>query len=184
MYHPLLLRQIVKSGDQKLTLAFPNGIPGGWSSTRKIHFIGHSMGAQTVRYLQHLLSIDYFNKVNLIDSGLIEPKVRSGYNEPRFVYTDNISTHEAVQNIKPLDRSDWIASITSVQGDFNHSSIPLGFRQKLRGLFKQFFISEGGGFWSEFKYRLYHFTYVYSNLTAKGMSMNNNPDRIDHRINV
>ena len=44
LYHPLLLRQVVKCGDKKLTLAFPNGIPGGWSSTRKIHFICHSMG--------------------------------------------------------------------------------------------------------------------------------------------
>jgi hypothetical protein len=32
-------------------IGYPDGIPGGWNNARKIHFIGHSMGAQTVRYL-------------------------------------------------------------------------------------------------------------------------------------
>ena len=32
-------------------LAYPEGLPGGWCKHRKAHFIGHSMGAQTVRYL-------------------------------------------------------------------------------------------------------------------------------------
>lgn len=41
--------------------AFPYGIPGGWSNNRKIHIVAHSQGAPTVRYLQYLLSIDYFN---------------------------------------------------------------------------------------------------------------------------
>lgn len=33
-------------------LAFPNGLPG-WNEAKdqRIHFIGHSMGAITVRYL-------------------------------------------------------------------------------------------------------------------------------------
>jgi triacylglycerol esterase/lipase EstA (alpha/beta hydrolase family) len=31
-------------------LAYPNGIPG-FKDLNKIHFIGHSMGALTVRYL-------------------------------------------------------------------------------------------------------------------------------------
>jgi hypothetical protein len=45
-------------------LAFPDGIPGGWNSIRKAHFIGHSMGAQTIRYLQYLMSIDYFSQID------------------------------------------------------------------------------------------------------------------------
>lgn len=47
MYKPKLLRQV----RGKEVLAFPDGIPGGWSHLRKIHFIGHSLGAQTCRYL-------------------------------------------------------------------------------------------------------------------------------------
>eukprot|EP00347_Sterkiella_histriomuscorum_P020360 403338107 len=43
------------------TLAYPNGIPEGWNRIQKIHFVGHSQGGQTVRYLQYLLKIDYFN---------------------------------------------------------------------------------------------------------------------------
>ncbi len=35
-------------------------MPGGWSHINKIHFIGHSQGAQTIRYLQYLMKIDYF----------------------------------------------------------------------------------------------------------------------------
>ena len=42
-------------------LGFPDGIPGGWNAIRKIHFVGHSMGAQIARYLQYLMSIDYFS---------------------------------------------------------------------------------------------------------------------------
>ena len=56
VYKPRLLRQI--KDDQ--IIGYSDGIPGGWSSKRKIHFIGHSMGAQTVRYLQDLMSYDYF----------------------------------------------------------------------------------------------------------------------------
>ena len=65
--------------------AFPGGVPGGWSRERKIHFIAHSQGAQTVRYLQFLLKIDYFN--------------------------DGTRPRE--------DRSDWIASLTSISGCLN-----------------------------------------------------------------
>ena len=64
MYKPRLLRQI----RGKEVLAFPDGIPGGWSDLRKIHFIGHSLGAQTCRYLQHLLSIDYFGQIEKFDT--------------------------------------------------------------------------------------------------------------------
>ena len=42
--------------------AYPWGIPGGWSKDNKIHFIAHSHGAPTARYLQYLMSIDYFNQ--------------------------------------------------------------------------------------------------------------------------
>ena len=64
VYKPRLLRQI---RDGKV-VAFPNGMPGGWSSAKKIHLIGHSMGAQTSRYLQYLLSVDYFEQ-NKLEQG-------------------------------------------------------------------------------------------------------------------
>jgi triacylglycerol esterase/lipase EstA (alpha/beta hydrolase family) len=31
-----------------------------WSEKNKIHLVGHSLGAQTIRYFQHLLKIGYF----------------------------------------------------------------------------------------------------------------------------
>ncbi|CDW85644.1 UNKNOWN [Stylonychia lemnae] len=44
--------------------AFPNGIPG-WKETKdqRIHFVGHSMGAITIRYLQYLLKTGYFDQI-------------------------------------------------------------------------------------------------------------------------
>jgi triacylglycerol esterase/lipase EstA (alpha/beta hydrolase family) len=42
--------------------AHPDGIPG-WDNIEKIHFIGHSMGASTIQYLQYLLRIGYFDEL-------------------------------------------------------------------------------------------------------------------------
>jgi hypothetical protein len=39
-YKPKYLKRVLESG--KTVLAYPNGVPGGWSKTNKIHFIGHS----------------------------------------------------------------------------------------------------------------------------------------------
>ena len=57
-------------------IAFPDGIPGGWDSERKVHFLGHSMGAQTVRYMQYLLSIDYFEQKQYFTRGIFTKKPR------------------------------------------------------------------------------------------------------------
>ena len=32
-------------------LAFPDGLPGGWNEKRRVHFVTHSQGAMTTRYL-------------------------------------------------------------------------------------------------------------------------------------
>ena len=41
---------------------FPEGLPGyNEGRVKKVHFIGHSMGALTVRYFQYLLKIGYFD---------------------------------------------------------------------------------------------------------------------------
>ena len=55
-YKPRYLRSV---NNDKI-YAFPHGVPCGWSKHKKLHFIAHSMGAQTVRHLQYLMSIDYF----------------------------------------------------------------------------------------------------------------------------
>ena len=60
-------------------------MPGGWSYERKIHLVAHSQGGQTVRYLQHLLSVDYFRQ----------------------------------PGAEPIDKSDWIASVTCLAPCFN-----------------------------------------------------------------
>ena len=48
-YKPHYLRKVKKNLDK--IYAFPQGLPGGWSSHRKVHFICHSLGAPTVRHL-------------------------------------------------------------------------------------------------------------------------------------
>jgi len=55
-YKPRYLRK--KDGDK--TIANLNGIQS-WSESNKIHLVGHSLGAQTIRYLQYLLKIGYFD---------------------------------------------------------------------------------------------------------------------------
>ena len=42
------------------TFAFQKGIPE-WNDKNKIHLIGHSLGCQTIRHLQYLLKIGYFD---------------------------------------------------------------------------------------------------------------------------
>lgn len=42
-YKPKYLRSVRKEVNK--IYAFPNGIPGGWSKERKIHFVAHSQGA-------------------------------------------------------------------------------------------------------------------------------------------
>lgn len=44
-YKPRMLRQVRGGKLNSVILAYPEGIPGGWNTFRKIHFIGHSMGA-------------------------------------------------------------------------------------------------------------------------------------------
>jgi len=58
-----MLRQIQggENNTQEQILGFPDGLPGGWNKIRKAHFIGHSLGVATIRYLQYLMSIDYFS---------------------------------------------------------------------------------------------------------------------------
>lgn len=57
-YKPRYLRKT--SGDLTKTTAHPNGIKN-WSAANKVHLVGHSLGAQTIRYLQHLLRIGFFD---------------------------------------------------------------------------------------------------------------------------
>lgn len=45
-------------------LGYPHGLPFFSTDNIKIHFVGHSMGAITVRYLQHLLKIGYFDELH------------------------------------------------------------------------------------------------------------------------
>lgn len=40
-YKPKYLRRIIKNK----ILGYPNGLPGGWDKSRKVHFVGHSQGA-------------------------------------------------------------------------------------------------------------------------------------------
>lgn len=85
-------------------------MPGGWSSTNRIHFIGHSMGCQVVRYMQYLLSIDYF------ELAISDAKPKLGCALHNFDYKED--------GFGIVDKSDWIASLTSLNGMMNGSSGP------------------------------------------------------------
>eukprot|EP00350_Pseudokeronopsis_sp_OXSARD2_P014000 CAMPEP_0170543442 /NCGR_PEP_ID=MMETSP0211-20121228/2554_1 /TAXON_ID=311385 /ORGANISM="Pseudokeronopsis sp., Strain OXSARD2" /LENGTH=234 /DNA_ID=CAMNT_0010846815 /DNA_START=501 /DNA_END=1205 /DNA_ORIENTATION=- len=90
--------RLLKNIEYGKILGYPHGLPGGWCRHRKVHFVGHSMGAPTVRYLQHLLEINYF-----------EYGCHCEHEETPF--------HSQTQ----VDRSDWIASITCLNPGLNGS---------------------------------------------------------------
>lgn len=92
MYKPRYLRQLRGGDTSQQIFAFPDGLPGGWGSHRKIHIIAHSQGAMVARYLQYLLRIDYFSFQGR-QSGKIERPI--------------------------VDRSNYVASITTLNADLN-----------------------------------------------------------------
>ena len=57
-YKPRYLRKCNSETGQ--TFAHTGGITN-WSEKNKIHLVGHSLGAQTIRYFQYLLKIGYFD---------------------------------------------------------------------------------------------------------------------------
>ena len=71
------------------------------------------MGAQTVRYLQYLLSIDYFEQ-NAVLSKSINPKY-----QPECPNWDYKMKFEGQH-----DKKDWIASITCLNGMINGGTGP------------------------------------------------------------
>lgn len=56
-YKPRYLRR-VDLGKNEIK-AYPNGLKE-WNEGCKVHLVGHSLGGQTIRYLQYLLKIGYF----------------------------------------------------------------------------------------------------------------------------
>ena len=96
MYKPRYLRQIRGGDTSQQLFAFPDGLPGGWSAQRKVHLIAHSQGAIVCRYLQYLLRIDYFAHLEM-------PSI------PKSI----------------VDRSNYIASLTTLNGAHQASSGPL-----------------------------------------------------------
>jgi triacylglycerol esterase/lipase EstA (alpha/beta hydrolase family) len=112
-YKPRLLRNV----RDDMVFGFPNGIPGGWDSENKIHFVCHSMGAQVVRYLQYLLSIDYFEQNQFFDERKNRPKIPSRIGmKPNFEYR--------IPGLTVKDKSDWIASVSTLNGCMNGSPSP------------------------------------------------------------
>jgi len=62
-YKPKYLK--THSPHDKMILAYPNGLPKwGDSNGPKVHLIGHSKGAATIRYFQYLLQTGYFDELS------------------------------------------------------------------------------------------------------------------------
>lgn len=77
------------------------------------------MGAQTVRYLQYLLSIDFFEQNKYWDEN--DRSIQSTIGkEPNYDYK--------MPNVPIVDKSNYVASITSLNGAFNGTMTPhIGF---------------------------------------------------------
>jgi len=75
------------------------------------------MGAQTVRYLQYLLSIDYFNQNKLYDNNKnMKVPVKS---MPNYDYR--------IEDSNAVDRSSYIASLSTLNGMMNGGTGPASF---------------------------------------------------------
>lgn len=124
LYKPRYLRQL-RGGDTKQYLfAFPDGLPGGWNSISKAHFVAHSQGAQTVRYLQYLLSIDYFSYLDVMKFKRVEGIQSSIPIEyPLGGGFERLQAGRRKVKAKQ-DRSNYIASITTLNGVLNGSPAP------------------------------------------------------------
>ena len=116
------------------TYAYPDGLPGGWNFKNKVHLIGHSMGSQTIRYLQYLLSIDYFNQNQIFDRTSIPLKTK-GLN-----YDYSLSQ----EHFKAVDKSGYIASVTSINGMINGGTISNTFDANQYTLKHEFLNSKHG----------------------------------------
>jgi triacylglycerol esterase/lipase EstA (alpha/beta hydrolase family) len=103
MYKPRYLRQLRGGQSSQQVFAFPDGLPGGWNSQRRVHIVAHSQGAMVVRYLQYLLSIDYFAYME-------QPQRFLKFERPGRALT---------KSQQPIDRSNYIASITTLNGCMN-----------------------------------------------------------------
>lgn len=78
-----------------------------WNESNKVHFIGHSMGGNTIRMLERLLHRGDHNEVALMRNG--------GYdNDPEGGMSDLFLTGH--------DR-DWIASVTTISTPFDGSTL-------------------------------------------------------------
>ncbi|CDW88607.1 small nuclear ribonucleoprotein [Stylonychia lemnae] len=94
------IRYLKKVVDGRI-FAYPNGIPGGWCRHRKIHLVGHSWGLTTIRYLQYLMSINFFKNPGYLKCSKIEDQYC--FNDPTY------------------DMSNFIASVTALNGVNNGS---------------------------------------------------------------
>lgn len=119
-YKPRHLRQIRGGDTSTQVFAFPDGLPGGWNSLRKVHFVAHSLGSQTCRYLQYLLSIDYFSYLDGLDFSekslqtIPRPIVERRRGKSRQKSIDKGQYVPAL-----VDKSDYIASLTALNGVLN-----------------------------------------------------------------
>eukprot|EP00347_Sterkiella_histriomuscorum_P013798 403363324 len=113
-YKPRYLKR-VKEGK---IYAYPNGLPGGWCKHRKVHMVGHSWGAQTIRYMQYLMANNYFKNPGYVKC--CKDPSNFCFNPPTF------------------DTSNFIASITCLNPVLNGSlgGYASGYQEENR-LFKK-----------------------------------------------
>ena len=174
-YKPRYLRRLVRDNETEdvpsKTFAYPDGLPGGWNSGRKVHFIAHSMGSQTVRYLQYLLSVDYFNQNEIFDQNEIPLKTKS------LNYDYKLS----FENFKPVDRSNYIASITSINGMINGGTITNTFDANPHTLKHEFLSSKHGqgSLMSDAIQRWTQFCCIMDNLKSHEFTSRSQNDQIE-----
>lgn len=150
----------LKTQQKGKILAYPNGIPGGWCKHRKVHFVCHSLGSLTVRYLQYLLEIDYFQYGNCS--------------------CEHGDVNESLNNkTVKINRSDWIASITCLNPVLNGGpgTYFFGIDQEKQAFNKQ------NGVLTNYLPETFRYYSAFQNLTSQNSTMNREGDIIIKKFN-
>jgi hypothetical protein len=137
------------------------------------------MGAQTVRYMQFLLSIDYFEQNSYFDANP-HLKIQSTIGkEVNFDYS--------LKKQKKVDKSNWVASVTALNGCMNGSLGPYCLdldKDSLRFEASNTRFSERSSWLSRTFHFLIQLLCVLDNLNSPGQTSANISERVIKKIKL
>ncbi|PAV22511.1 alpha beta-hydrolase [Pyrrhoderma noxium] len=94
------------------------GLYPTWSSTRPLHFLGHSIGGATIMKLQYLLSMNFFSPDDHPDMMLSVTGVSSPFRGTQIVYTLGERT-DGAPSVRPFSIGNAISKVVHILSYFS-----------------------------------------------------------------